>query len=71
MGVDLPFVGLGLGSALLRHAVARADEGGAPCYLESTSPLNRRLYERHGFEQIGEIQFGSSPSMWPMLRTAR
>ncbi len=71
MGVDLPHIGRGLGSALLRHAVARADEDGAPCYLEATSPLNRRLYERHRFEEIGVIQFGSSPPMWPMLRTPR
>jgi GNAT superfamily N-acetyltransferase len=71
MGVDLPHIGCGLGSALLRHAVARADADGAPCYLEATSPLNKRLYERHGFEQIGLIQAGSSPPMWPMLRTPR
>jgi GNAT superfamily N-acetyltransferase len=68
MGVDLPYLGCGLGSALLRHAVARADEDGAPCYLEATSPLNKRLYGRHGFEEIGVIQFGSSPPLWPMLR---
>jgi GNAT superfamily N-acetyltransferase len=68
MGVDLPHLGCGLGSALLRHAVARADEDGAPCYLEATSALNKRLYGRHGFEEIGVIQFGSSPPLWPMLR---
>ena len=71
MGVDLPYIGCGLGSALLRHAVARADKDGAPCYLEATGSLNRRLYGRHGFEEIGEIQFGSSPTMWPMLREPR
>jgi GNAT superfamily N-acetyltransferase len=71
MGVDLPHIGRGLGSALLRHALARSDKEGAPCYLEATSPLNRRLYERHGFAEIGVIQFGSSPPMWPMIRKQR
>jgi GNAT superfamily N-acetyltransferase len=71
MGVDLPFIGRGLGSALLRHATTRADKDGVPSYLEATSPLNKRLYERHGFEEIGVIQFGSSPPMWPMVRPSR
>jgi ribosomal protein S18 acetylase RimI-like enzyme len=71
IGVDLPYIGCGLGSALLRHALVRADKDGAPCYLEATSPLNKRLYERHGFEEIGVIQFGSSPPMSPMIRTSR
>jgi GNAT superfamily N-acetyltransferase len=71
IGVDHPYIGRGLGSALLHHATARADRDGAPCYLEATSPLNKRLYERHGFEQIGVIQSGDSPPMWPMVRTPR
>ena len=68
MGVDQPSIGRGPGSALLRHATARADRDGVPCYLEAASPLNKRLYERHGFEEIGVIQFGSSPPLWPMYR---
>lgn len=71
MGVDLPYIGHGLGSALLRHAIARSDKDGAPCYLEATNPLNKPLYERHGFEEIGVIQFGSSPPLWPMFRKPR
>jgi hypothetical protein len=35
--------------------------------LEATSPVNKPLYERHGFEQIGVIQSGDS-SIWPMVR---
>lgn len=68
IGVDHPHIGRGLGSALLHHATTRADRDGAPCYLEATSPLNKRLYERHGFEEIGVIQSGDSPPMWPMVR---
>jgi GNAT superfamily N-acetyltransferase len=71
IGVDHPHVGCGLGSALMRYASARADQGGVPCYLEATSPLNKRLYERHDFEEIGVIQCGSSPPLWPMLRKPR
>lgn len=71
MGVDLPYIGRGLGSALLRHATARSDKDGAPCYLEATSPLNKPLYARHGFEEIGVIQFGTSPPCWPMIRKPR
>ena len=71
IGVDLPHIGRGLGSALLRHAIARSDKEGVPSYLEATNPLNKPVYERHGFEAIGVIQFGSSPPMWPMFREPR
>jgi len=27
-------------------------------YLEAASPLNKPLYERHGFEELGVIQEG-------------
>lgn len=71
MGVDLPYMGHGVGSALLRHATARSDKDRAPCYLEATNPRNKSLYERHGFEEIGVIQCGTSPPMWPMVRKSR
>jgi GNAT superfamily N-acetyltransferase len=71
IGVDPLQRGNGLGSALLKHALERADRDHLPAYLEATSPKNKPLYERHGFEEIGVIQFGSSPPMWPMLRKAR
>lgn len=68
IGVDVTRHGRGFGSALLVHALERCDRDGVPAYLEATSHLNRALYARHGFEEIGEIQTGSSPAMWPMLR---
>jgi ribosomal protein S18 acetylase RimI-like enzyme len=71
IGVDPAQQGHGFGSTLLRHALARSDKDGLPAYLEATSPKNKALYERHGFEQIAEIQAGSSPPMWPMLRKPR
>ncbi|AWW75845.1 GNAT family N-acetyltransferase [Erythrobacter sp. KY5] len=67
-----PFAtGQGLGAALMKHALAVVDESGMPAYLESSNPRNISLYERHGFEAIGEIQHGSSPVMTPMVRAAR
>ena len=71
IGVDPSLQGQGLGSALLRHALARCDEASLPAYLESSNPANVPLYERHGFVVQGTIQIGSSPPVFPMLRAAR
>lgn len=68
IGVDVTRQGRGYGSALLRHSRDRSDRDRLPAYLEATSPVNKRLYERHGFEELGVIQAGSSPPMWPMQR---
>jgi len=68
MGVDVAKQGSGLGSALLRHAAERCDRDGLPAYLEATNPRNKRLYAAHGFEELGVIQAGGSPPIWPMLR---
>jgi ribosomal protein S18 acetylase RimI-like enzyme len=71
IGVDPAQQGRGYGSALLEHALCIIDEQGMPAYLEATTERNRALYERYDFEVVGEIQHGSSPTMWPMYRTAR
>jgi ribosomal protein S18 acetylase RimI-like enzyme len=71
IGVDPACQGRGLGSALLRFALERCDREAAPAYLESSNPRNVPLYQRHGFEIIGEIQAGTSPTVVPMLRRAR
>ena len=68
IGVDPTKLGLGYGSTLLRHALHRCDRDHLPAYLEATGPRNRALYLRHGFEELGVIQAGGSPPMWPMLR---
>lgn len=68
IGIDPVHQGKGLGGALLRHQLAICDRDGAPAYLESSNPRNIPLYERHGFEALGHIQAGSSPTMVPMLR---
>jgi ribosomal protein S18 acetylase RimI-like enzyme len=71
IGVDPSQQGQGHGSALLEHTLARIDRARLPAYLEATNANNKRLYERHGFEEVGVIQYGGSPPMWPMLRKAR
>ena len=64
--------GQGLGSALLKHTTRRCDEEGMPAYLESSSPRNVPLYERHGFEvQAAEPLGEGGPPMFFMWREPR
>jgi GNAT superfamily N-acetyltransferase len=67
-GVEPVAQGRGLGGALLRHALTICDRDRLPAYLEATSPRNRDLYARHGYDVVGIIQAGTSPPMWAMLR---
>jgi ribosomal protein S18 acetylase RimI-like enzyme len=60
--------GLGLGSALMDEVHQRLDRDGDAVYLEATTPRGRALYERHGFECIGEITLPDGPTMWQMWR---
>jgi len=71
IGVDPASQGMGLGSALLTHALAEVDREAKPAYLEATTERSRDLYSRYGFEVIGRIQAADSPPMFPMLRKAR
>lgn len=71
IGVDPANQGAGVGSALMTEALKAVDRDGLVAYLESSNPRNISLYQRHGFEVIGEIQSGSSPVLRPMLRKAR
>lgn len=71
IGIDPTWQGNGLGSALLGHALAICDEQNMPAYLEATTARSARLYQRHGFEALGTIQAGNSPTLTPMLRKPR
>lgn len=68
IGIPPQAQGRGLGSVLLAHTLAQADERGEPAYLEATSPRSRALYERFGFEVTGELRVLDSPPVWPMWR---
>jgi ribosomal protein S18 acetylase RimI-like enzyme len=71
LAVHPAWQGRGLGSAMLRAGLAGGEEAGVPAYLEATSPTNRRLYEQHGFEVIGELAIAGGPPLWPMWRDPR
>ena len=64
--------GRGIGSALLRDTLHRADAEGMPAYHEATSPRNRALYERHGYVSQGEFTLPEGgPTLWRMWRDPR
>jgi GNAT superfamily N-acetyltransferase len=71
IGVDPMHQGRGYGSLLMQHALRVCDDDGALAYLESSSPRNVPLYERHGFQVVGTIQAGNSPQIYAMLRKPR
>ena len=68
LAVDPAFQRLGLGSLLMKHVNQLLDETGSQGYLESSNPENISLYQRHGYEVIGEIKIGDCPIVTPMLR---
>jgi GNAT superfamily N-acetyltransferase len=71
IGVEALHRNKGRGAALLQHGLRQCDREHRPAYLWSSNPLNTSLYERHGFEIVGTIQVGSSPSVFAKLRHAR
>jgi ribosomal protein S18 acetylase RimI-like enzyme len=72
LGVAPAAQGRGVGSALLRAANARNDAASLPAYLETGTPRNVALYERHGFKVISEHKArADAPNMWSMWREPR
>lgn len=68
VGVVADRQGQGIGSDLMRAGLERAERDGIPAYLEATSPENRRLYERHGFEATADLELPGGPTLWAMWR---
>ena len=71
----LPFIAVdpsqqrkGIGSFLLKEALQMIDANGDRAYLEASNEQNKALYERHGFVEIGRVQFEDSPPAFPMIR---
>ena len=69
IGVAPQFQGEGYAGKLLRPMLARMDEGGIPCYLETLEEQNVPLYEHFGFEVIEKSNVPeTSLTNWAMLR---
>jgi GNAT superfamily N-acetyltransferase len=58
----------GVGTALIRPGLDRADSDGVSVYLETQRFANVPYYERFGFELSGEISLEDSPPVWLMSR---
>ncbi len=72
IGVDPQLQGRGYASKLLRPMLARIDEEGLPCYLDTLEGQNVRLYEHFGFKVIEESNVpNTNLTNWAMLRDAR
>lgn len=54
IGVDPTYQGMGYGSAIMEHLVAKADQEGVGCYLENANPHNIPFYKRFGFTIANE-----------------
>ena len=68
LAVDPAFQRLGLGSIMMKHVNRMLDERGFQGFLESSNPKNISLYQRHGYEIMGEIKIGDCPAVNPMIR---
>lgn len=69
IGVAPVWQGRGFGAALMRPMLERCDRDRAPAYLEASTPRNRALYERHGFEVMEECRYADDgPPLWMMWR---
>jgi ribosomal protein S18 acetylase RimI-like enzyme len=72
VGVVPGWQGRGYGAALMRPVLERCDAERVPAYLEASSPRNRALYERHGFEVVEECTYArDAPPLWRMWREPR
>ncbi len=59
----------GLGQALLRPVVDRADAAGQPCYLETAQPENVPFYQRLGFRALVDtVEPRSGLRLWTFRR---
>jgi uncharacterized protein YhfF/ribosomal protein S18 acetylase RimI-like enzyme len=69
LAVEPAAQGRGIGGALLRHAIARAEADGLPLFLETGMERNLALYRRSGFELAAEGDApGGGPHVWFLRR---
>lgn len=71
LGVRQCRQGRGIGSALLQAHHQQLDESGLPAYLEASSQRSRKLYQRHGYEDLGPpIDLPDGPGLFPYVAAA-
>jgi GNAT superfamily N-acetyltransferase len=69
LGVAPALHGRGLGAALVKSGLARADHLQLPCYLETYNPDNLSFYASLGFRPVERRRFSlEAPQIWGMLR---
>jgi len=69
IGVDAGHQGQGIGSALMRPMLERADREGLHCWLDTHQESNVRLYQRHGFIVAERVELPGHPiPVYGMLR---
>jgi ribosomal protein S18 acetylase RimI-like enzyme len=69
LGVRPDCQGAGIGSRLIKAHTDRLDLDGRPGFLETATPRNVPLYQRHGFQIIHEYRPGDGgPLIWAMWR---
>ncbi|MBV9166689.1 MAG: GNAT family N-acetyltransferase [Solirubrobacterales bacterium] len=69
VGVRTALQGQGVGSALMRPTVTRADSAGLPTYIEASSERSAALYARLGFAHMDVLELPEGgPPVWLMRR---
>jgi len=68
LGAHRDVAGRGVGQELLRTSLSRLRaEAPRPCFLLTHQPHNVRLYQRLGFEMLGQCAVPDSPiTFWGM-----
>jgi GNAT superfamily N-acetyltransferase len=69
LGVEPARQGQGIGGQLIQPVLARADQAGLPCYLETETERNVAFYQKRGFvvAQGGPVP-GHTLPLWMMVR---
>lgn len=69
-GVHPAHQGKGLGGAMIRAGLARAEQLGVPSVLETATPSNVGLYQRLGYSVVSEWDVArGGPHFWTMTTT--
>ncbi|MEG3959506.1 GNAT family N-acetyltransferase [Microcoleus sp. herbarium2] len=67
LGVSPEYQGQGIGGKLIQPVLQAADRTKTPCYLETSTAVAVRFYQRHGFEIVDRGLFANR-EYWAMKR---